>query len=269
MFGAPEKVAWGGLDSIAKAIKIMQDGSLENISKNLGENHKVRSFYNNIIEPNSPHQDVTADTHHVGLSLMRPVAGSDPETTLNFSGNKSIVTGVRGTYPLYAEATRQAMQEINAEHPEDPPIEFPRQLQSVTWVEWRKMFPPETRTATTKAAVNDIWKEHLDGQITADEARQKVSQYADRLRSGVDEGEQRPADKGKLSPDQLHGTGDSRWSGGRGPGQPEVPTRQSRGLKPRSDKPISQKKINAAEGFREMMRQTAGIKAGQSALGEK
>ncbi|WP_306287052.1 hypothetical protein, partial [Shigella flexneri] len=159
-------------------------------------------------------RDVTADTHHVGLSLMRPVAGSDPETTLNFSGNKSIVSGVRGTYPLYAEATRQAMQEINAEHPDDPPIEYPRQLQSVTWVEWRKMFPQETRTPATKAAVNSIWKEHLDGQITADEARQKISDYADRLRSGVDEGEPSPANEGELPAHQLHGAGDTGRSGG-------------------------------------------------------
>src|SRR5665213_1464609 len=93
--GAPEKVAWGGLDSIAKAINIMQDGSLENISQNLGDAHKVRSFYNNIMEPNSPHQDVTSDTHHVGLSLGRPVAGSDPEPVTYVGGDRSRITAVR------------------------------------------------------------------------------------------------------------------------------------------------------------------------------
>lgn len=272
--GVTEKVAWGDLLPIAKSIRILQDGSRENISQNLGENHKVRSFYNNIIDPNSPHGDVTADTHHVGLSLMRPVAGMDPEPKLNFDGNGSSINGVHGTYPLYVEAARQAMQELNAEHPDEPPLEYPRQLQSVTWVEWRKMFPPESRTLTTKAKVDSIWKEHLDGQITADEARTKISDYAQRLRSGVDEGESGPADEGKLPAHQLHGSGDSRGSGA-GPtggvetqaGQPQ-PGR-SRSLKPMTNKPVSAKALKQVEGFREMMRYNVGRSAGQKALGEK
>jgi len=210
----PEKVAWGGLNSIAKGISVLQDGSLENISRNLGEAHKVRSFYNNIAEPESEHGDVTADTHHVGLSLMRPVAGDDPETGLNFGGNGSTITGVHGSYPLYVEATRQAMHEINAEHPNDPPMKYPRQLQSVVWVEWRKVFPPETRTAETKADVDNIWKEHLDGKITADEARKQVFDYAEKLRSRLDAGTRSSADEGKLPADKLSGAGNSRGSGG-------------------------------------------------------
>ena len=210
----PEKVAWGGLNSIAKGISVLQDGSLENISRNLGEAHKVRSFYNNIAEPLSAHEDVTADTHHVGLSLMRPVAGDDPETLLNFGGNGSTITGVHGTYPLYVEATRKAMREINAENPNDPPLQYPRQLQSVVWVEWREMFPPESRTPQTKAAVDSIWKEHLDGKITADEARKQVFDYADKLRARMDEKKQSAANQGELSQHQLPGTGNSRGSGG-------------------------------------------------------
>jgi hypothetical protein len=253
----PEKVAWGGLDSIAKGISVLQDGSLENISRNLGEAHKVRSFYNNIAEPNSPHEDVTADTHHVGLSLMRPVAGSDAEPALNFGGNGSTITGTHGTYPLYVEATRQAMRELNAEHPDDPPMQYPRQLQSVAWVEWRKMFPPESRTEATKNSVNSIWKEHLDGKITADEARQQVSEFARRLRSGLDEGEQRPADEGKLPAHQLHGAGSSTGSGTGSSAGTEVPARAVK---------INPKKQAAANGWLGMMQST---KTGQKSLGTK
>ena len=211
----PEKVAWGGLNPIAKGISVLQDGSLENISRNLGEAHKVRSFYNNIAEPNAEQGDVTVDTHHVGIGLMRPVAGDDPETGLNFGGNGSTITGVHGTYPLYVDATRQAMHEINAEHPNDPPLEHPRQLQSVVWVEWRKLFPPEARTAKTKLDVDNIWKEHLDGKITADEARQRVFKYADELRSRLDAGTQSPADEGELPAHQLSGPGSPAKRGGK------------------------------------------------------
>jgi hypothetical protein len=31
----------------------------------MGERHKVRNFYNNIYDPNSPYGDVTIDTHAV------------------------------------------------------------------------------------------------------------------------------------------------------------------------------------------------------------
>jgi hypothetical protein len=252
----PEKVAWGGLNSISKGLSVLQDGSLENISKNLGENHKIRSFYNNIAEPNSPHEDVTADTHHVGLSLMRPIAGDDAETKLNFGGNGSTITGLHGTYPLYVEATRQAMREINAEHPDDPPIEYPRQLQSVVWVEWRNMFPPEARTVKTKAAVDSIWKEHLDGKITADEARQQVAEYAGRLRSGVDAEEQRPSDQAELFGNQLHGAGNPAGGGpGTAAGTP-LPARR----------PISAKKAATAAEWLNFVKSGVGTSAGSQAL---
>ena len=53
--GDPAKNTWGAIGEIVKAISILRDGSLQNISENLGDKHKVRNFYNNIVAPNSPY----------------------------------------------------------------------------------------------------------------------------------------------------------------------------------------------------------------------
>ena len=49
--GALAKNGWGSINEIEKAVRIMKDGSLKNISDNLGNEHKVRNFYNNIAAP--------------------------------------------------------------------------------------------------------------------------------------------------------------------------------------------------------------------------
>ncbi|HXQ32715.1 MAG TPA: hypothetical protein VN843_01715, partial [Anaerolineales bacterium] len=48
--GENYRIAWGNMNEIAKAVSILEDGSRENISKNLGMSHKVRSFYNNVLD---------------------------------------------------------------------------------------------------------------------------------------------------------------------------------------------------------------------------
>ena len=120
--GEPASVAWGTLDSIEKAINMLRDGSRENISKQLGSQHKVRNFYNNIIDPNSEHPDVTVDTHAVAAGLMSPHSGQSLEVTHNFGGPSSSATESNGTYPLYAEAYRRAADRLGIR---------PRELQSI------------------------------------------------------------------------------------------------------------------------------------------
>ena len=103
--GVPGKVAWGSLPEIAKAINILDDPSLENVSKNLGGQHKVRSFFNNIIDPNSLEGHVTADTHAVAANMLRPLSGQSTEVAHNFGGggaSSSSVFGSKGTYGLNA-----------------------------------------------------------------------------------------------------------------------------------------------------------------------
>jgi hypothetical protein len=85
----------------------------------MGEAHKVRNFYSDILSPNSRHDDVTIDTHAVAAGLWRPLSGSSMEVAHNFGSyagkgvpgvGGSAITGVQGLYPLYAEAYRQAAE---------------------------------------------------------------------------------------------------------------------------------------------------------------
>ena len=137
--GTPTRAAWGGFNEINKALSILKDGSRENISRTLGGAHKVRSFYNNIIDPNSTRGDVTIDTHAVAAGLLRPLSGFHDEVKHNFGSPNSAVAGLKGTYPLYHAAYTEAAKELDIPHP--------RMLQSVVWEKIRNLFPAEFKTA--------------------------------------------------------------------------------------------------------------------------
>jgi hypothetical protein len=188
--GEPAKVAWGSLNEISKASSILHDPSKDNISNLLGGQHKVRSFYNNIIEPNSPRGDTTIDTHAVAAGLLRPLSGNSIEVTHNFSGPGHAQTGLSGTYPLYQRAYAEAAKELDIDHP--------RMLQSVVWEKVRKLFPSTFKNEANNAAIDKIWSEHGKGKITADEARQQILDFAQGRSSGVSEKAGSTVDKGKL-----------------------------------------------------------------------
>jgi hypothetical protein len=167
--GAESKVAWGSLNEIAKAANIIEDGSRENISRQLGEMHKVRNFYNNIADPGSEHPDVTVDTHAVAAGHIQPFSGNSHEVQQNFGGPGSAITGVNGTYPLYAEAYRRAAEKLGLK---------PRELQSIVWEQVRDLFPAEWKTKANAAKVADIWNDYGKGKIKIGEARQKIVDLA-------------------------------------------------------------------------------------------
>lgn len=194
--GSPTRVAWSSLNTINKALSILNDGSRENISRTLGGAHKVRSFYNNIIDPNSKRGDVTIDTHAVAAGLLRPLGGFDSEVVHNFNSPKSSVTGLTGTYPLYHAAYTEAAKDLD--------IPYPRMLQSVIWEKIRNLFPTEFKTAEHNDAINAIWKEHEDGSITADQARTRILDYA-KSHAPVSEGQRAGIDKGELPLRGVHG----------------------------------------------------------------
>ena len=176
--GSPTKTGWGSLNEIGKAIVILEDPSLANISSNLGQQHKVRNFYNNIYAPNDPAGHVTIDTHAVAAGLLRPLSGNSREVLHNFGSGvvgeggpkNSSITGVQGTYGLYAEAYRRAAAERGV---------LPREMQSITWEAVRGLFPDTFKSqAKNVQAVDDIWLKYKKGQITLDEARNEVFRTA-------------------------------------------------------------------------------------------
>lgn len=175
--GQPYKTGWGSLSEIGKAIKIFENPTVENISNNLGSQHKVRNFYNNIYDPTNPAGYVTIDTHAVAAGLLRPLSGNSREVSHNFGSNmlgevgpkNSSVTGVQGTYGLYAEAYRRAAGERGV---------LPREMQSITWEAVRGLFPDTYKNAKNNELVDNIWLKYRSGKISQEEARNEVFKSA-------------------------------------------------------------------------------------------
>lgn len=179
--GVPYKTGWGSLNEIGKAVNIFENPTLANISNNLGQQHKVRNFYNNIYDPTNPAGYVTIDTHAVAAGLMRPLSGASTEVAHNFGSNvlgqvgpkNSSVTGVQGTYGLYAEAYRRAAQERGV---------LPREMQSITWEAVRGLFPDTFKTSKNSELVDNIWLKYRKGQISQTEARDEVFKAANGIK---------------------------------------------------------------------------------------
>lgn len=178
--GSPSKAAWGSLNEIGKAVaSIDVNGDVNTISRLMGERHKVRNFYNNIYDPNSPFGDVTIDTHAVAAGLLRPLSGNSLEVDHNFKNMSvkgrgttkgSSKTGVSGNYGLYAEAYRRAAAERGI---------LPRQMQSITWEAVRGLFTDKFKqSAKNVADVDAIWQRYKAGEIDLDETRRLVDERA-------------------------------------------------------------------------------------------
>ena len=181
--GSPSRAGWGSLNEIGKAIGAIEaNGNVRVISRLMGERHKVRNFYNNIYDPNSPYGDVTIDTHAVAAGLLRPLSGNSLEVDHNFKNTSvpgrgttkgSAVSGVSGNYGLYAEAYRRAAAERGI---------LPRQMQSITWEAVRGLFPDTFKTEANANIIDGIWSSYRNGEIEIDEARRTVNEAAGGIR---------------------------------------------------------------------------------------
>ena len=220
----PTKTGWGSLNEIGKAIVILGDPSKANISNNLGDMHKVRNFYNNIYAPNDPSGAVTIDTHAVAAGLLRPLSGNSREVMHNFGSGllgeggpkNSSITGVKGTYGLYAEAYRRAAQDRGI---------LPREMQSITWEAVRGLFPDTFKTATNADKIDNIWLQYRKGKLSLDEARNEVFNAAGGInapeweRAGLRPGAA-PEVQPSINQGQLPGTGiPGGTAGGMGSGE--------------------------------------------------
>jgi hypothetical protein len=156
--GVPAKNAWKTFGVMAKAISVLLDGRAENVFYQIGSEHKVRNFYNNIYDPKSKLGFATIDTHAVAAALMQPFAGGDEPVTRAFGGAgaaSSGVTGLRGTYPIYLEAYRRAAAKRKI---------LPREMQSITWEAVRGLFEGPQKQAL-KPQVKAIWEQWQSGAI--------------------------------------------------------------------------------------------------------
>ena len=167
--GGPATMMWSTYGPIEKAVSIYRDGSRSNVSEQLGFEHKIRSFYNNIAAPNSDIDHVTIDTHAVAAGLFEALAGTDTEVTHNFGGTgKSDVIGVGGTYGLIADAYREAARRAGIQA---------REMQSITWEAVRGLFTEDIKS-TIKPKIRAEWQKYKEGTQSFNETRENVVKIA-------------------------------------------------------------------------------------------
>jgi hypothetical protein len=180
--GEKGTVAWGSNNEIAKAIRVIENGDPDNVSRQMGSAHKVRNFYNNIVAPEYARDlpdiaDVTMDTHAVGAAQLMPLSGSSPAVNANFGTLKGVpnssFTGTRGTYGLNADAYRKVAKELD---------KMPREVQSVTWEAVRSLYPAKWKNVDNTTAIKGIWDDYQKGRINLDTARSLILEKA----GGVD-----------------------------------------------------------------------------------
>jgi hypothetical protein len=161
------KVAWGSAKQVANAIQALRSGGdISAISGALGDRHKVRNFYNNLIAPSGRFDDYTSDTHNIAASLLRPLAGKDPEVALGLgAGVSSAATGARGLYGVHADAGRELAQKYGV---------APFEVQSPTWEGVRSLFPDTWKTEANKASAAAIWEAYRKGHIGFEAAQNKI-----------------------------------------------------------------------------------------------
>jgi hypothetical protein len=172
--GKLSNAAWGGLAQIEDAIEAIEaKGDRSIISKAFSEKHKVRSFYDNLLDPFSTNNDVTVDTHAVAAAWMMPMSGKSVavnHSMQSYAGkgvagaSASSAVGISGTYPVYGDALRELAAELKI---------TPRALQSITWVARRERFN-ENMTDKQKADVEKVWKDFQNGRIDLNDAHDQL-----------------------------------------------------------------------------------------------
>jgi hypothetical protein len=147
--GRPRTVAFTcGTQHLGRAVRIGRGEPVDEVING----HKVRSFYNNIRDPHNEYDDVTVDVHAFSVGMGKKYASGSAEYKY-FAGAAwkghatpvgSATSGVKGLYAGWADSYRRVGARQN------PPLSA-RQVQAITWVQWRREHPDNTRGAHQRA----------------------------------------------------------------------------------------------------------------------
>ena len=170
-------VGWGGLGEIAKADAALRNPDPAFLSQILGEEHKIRFFANDINNPYDTHmRGATIDTHMKGGLHLQPFAQSSHYVRNGTLGSRgSDLTGVKGTYGIDLDATRDAADIVGW---------LPRMIQSETWEKIRAMFPRERKTAAFARLMEEPWRRVDDPKtkFTEEDAREAIYRAAGEIK---------------------------------------------------------------------------------------
>jgi len=150
--------SFSGYEVITKGVSVYRDGSMSNISNQLGRANKVRNFYLNIADP-SDKRAVTIDTHAMAIALFKPLASNDIEVDFNAA-----------SFSFYADAYRELAEELGIEA---------RALQSITWEAARAIFPAKQKAkAGYKEKISGIWDGFKSGENTIEQVQKEIFNQA-------------------------------------------------------------------------------------------
>lgn len=178
------KVAWQTQDAVANAVSSMfSDGDRHVISNAMGDVHKVRNFYNNLVDPDGKNGDVTINSHAIGAAWLKPLAPYAKAHGLATGPNKedqqknlpgwkaardNVGAGSKGTYGFYADAYRELADELGI---------LPDELQAILWVTKRNAFVG--MADDNIKLIDDEWMKFHNGQQELEETQDKVWNIVD------------------------------------------------------------------------------------------
>ena len=163
--GEEAKMAWQSYGAIEKALSILDDPSIENISRMLGDEHKVRAFFDNMSRPewgrlSGQRGPSTIDTHQVAASHLMPYGAASPVVKYTMGGASNNTLGLSGMNPLYQEMLTEAVRG-------NPNDYLPRAGQSVSWDGIKALFSPEQkRDKQFVAKIDALWREYQQGRMS-------------------------------------------------------------------------------------------------------
>lgn len=212
--GKPRSIAWGSYVTIEKSINILNASGgtmMDTISDQLGLMHKVRSFFNNIVDPSNRDGHTTMDTHAVAALLWKALSGNSTEVTQNFGGKGTASDselGIKGLYPAFAEAYK-TLDVVNEDTGESY---IPREIQSITWESIRQFFPSTWKgNPDNVEALINVWRRYGNREISFREAQEEVVLYVQKSqRKDVPEEELLDIDGMVASANSVRGVGVGR-----------------------------------------------------------